>query len=48
MDTILIFCSWCKKLLDIKDGEGVSGNSHGICKDCEERMRKEKYKVIYE
>jgi hypothetical protein len=32
--TIVVFCAWCGKPLGTKDGEGVSGVSHGICPDC--------------
>ena len=37
--TILrVICAWCGKDLGTKDGEGTSGISHGICKECADRM----------
>lgn len=40
MTTLIIKCAWCKKPLGTKDGQGVSGISHGICKDCEKKFEK--------
>uniref|UniRef100_A0A6M3LPM9 Uncharacterized protein n=1 Tax=viral metagenome TaxID=1070528 RepID=A0A6M3LPM9_9ZZZZ len=35
MGTILeVVCAWCLKDMGEKDGEGVSGVSHGMCDDC--------------
>lgn len=37
--TILkIVCMYCKKGMGTKDGEGVEGTSHGICKKCWEKL----------
>lgn len=41
MDTIIVICSYCGHLIDIKDGEGESGNSHGICSTCLPKKLKE-------
>ena len=40
MSTILrIVCSYCKSIMGEKDGEGISGDSHSICRRCwEERF----------
>jgi hypothetical protein len=32
--TLFIKCSWCQKDLGEKEGQGVSGTSHGICSAC--------------
>ena len=33
--TILtVICAWCGKDMGEKDGQGVSGVSHGMCPDC--------------
>ena len=29
-----IKCAWCGKDMGEKDGKGVRGVSHGICRDC--------------
>ena len=29
-----ITCAWCGEKLGEKDGQGVEGESHGICDDC--------------
>ena len=34
MHTIIVICSMCHQLIDIKDGKGCSGNSHGLCPGC--------------
>ena len=31
-------CSGCKKVVDLKDGRGVAGLSHGLCKGCAKRI----------
>jgi hypothetical protein len=31
---VISVCSWCQKGTGLKDGEGRSGISHGICADC--------------
>lgn len=36
--TITVVCAYCKKTIGTKDGEGVSGTSHGICSVCMEQM----------
>lgn len=33
-----IVCGWCRKPLGTKDGQGVSGETTGICADCAERV----------
>lgn len=30
-----VVCAWCGKHIGDKDGEGKTGISHGICKECE-------------
>ncbi len=32
-----IRCAWCGKDLGTKDGQGVEGESSGICEDCARR-----------
>ena len=32
--TIVSFCCICHKFLEIKDGKGVFGPSHGYCDEC--------------
>lgn len=32
--TIFVICAWCKKVITVKDGQGTSGFSHGICECC--------------
>jgi len=35
MQTVItVVCMYCKVIIDRKDGRGVSGVSHGICRDC--------------
>jgi len=34
MTILIVQCAWCNKPLGQKDGKGVSGISHGICKSC--------------
>ncbi len=34
MTLLRIVCMFCKIVMGCKDGEGVSGDSHSICKDC--------------
>ena len=29
-----IVCAWCHKYMGEKDGEGVEGVSHSICREC--------------
>jgi hypothetical protein len=42
MKTILeIHCAWCGLLLGIKDGQGCSGATHGICSVCLKRINEE-------
>jgi len=35
---LTIKCAWCGKHLGVKDGKGVSGVSHGICKECADKL----------
>src|SRR4029434_3050076 len=35
--SLVVVCSWCEELVGIKDGEGVSGISHGLCWRCERK-----------
>lgn len=32
--TMKIICAWCGQDMGTKDGQGVEGDSHGICDDC--------------
>ena len=41
MTIIKIICSYCKKNMGQKDGEGQTGISHGICDECLEKVREE-------
>jgi hypothetical protein len=35
MQTVIeVFCMFCTTLIGLKDGEGISGVSHGVCDDC--------------
>lgn len=36
--TLKITCAWCDKDMGEKDGQGISGISHGICQDCYDRI----------
>jgi hypothetical protein len=41
MKTILkVVCTWCGCDMGEKEGKGVSGTSHGICKECYKGMVK--------
>jgi hypothetical protein len=31
---ITVICSYCNKIIEKKDGKGVSGISHGCCEEC--------------
>ena len=33
-----IVCAWCGKDMGEKDGKGVEGISHGLCKECSEKL----------
>ncbi len=33
-DRLLIVCQYCRKPIGLKNGDGVSGESSGICPDC--------------
>ena len=35
---LIVKCAWCGKYLGVKDGKGVSGISHGICKECADKL----------
>jgi len=37
---IVSICGYCGELLGVKDGEGVSGLSHGICGECKIKVMK--------
>jgi len=39
--TLTIVCAWCNKDMGEKDGQGVSGISHGICPSCQEKLMNE-------
>lgn len=39
--TLKIVCAWCGKDMDTKDGQGVTGTSHGICDECIEKLTTE-------
>jgi len=32
--TLIVKCGWCGKAMGEKDGQGISGISHGMCKKC--------------
>lgn len=34
MSRIIVWCAWCGKYMHSKDGEGQSGDSHGMCHKC--------------
>lgn len=34
MTEIKVICACCGEEIDIKDGEGQTGESHGICDSC--------------
>lgn len=36
--TMTVVCSWCGAGMGAKDGQGVTGTSHGICADCMEKL----------
>jgi transposase-like protein len=39
METIIkIECSYCKKDMGTKDGNGTTGVSHSICQECAEKI----------
>lgn len=33
-----VLCAWCGKKMGEKQGDGVEGVSHGICKQCSARV----------
>ena len=33
-----IVCAWCGRDIGEKDGKGVEGISHGVCKECFDRL----------
>jgi len=35
-----VYCAWCGEYLGRKNGQGVTGVSHGICADCFEKIKK--------
>ena len=34
-------CAWCKKVIGEVEGHGSTGETHGICPECAEILRKE-------
>ena len=38
---ITVVCMYCKKYIGTKDGQGVTGVSHGICPACKSKLDKE-------
>lgn len=32
-----IVCAWCNKTIGYKDGKGVNGITHGICRKCQKK-----------
>lgn len=34
MTELKVICSWCGEEIEIKDGDGETGESHGICDSC--------------
>lgn len=40
-DIIMVYCAWCGLYLNAKLGEGISGNSHGLCPECSAKLEKE-------
>lgn len=42
METIIeVICMFCKEHVGFKDGQGISGVSHGCCKKCYDIQTKE-------
>lgn len=33
-----VVCSWCKCILGVVDGQGVTGQSDGMCPACAEKV----------
>lgn len=33
-----VVCAWCSKDMGEKDGEGVRGVSHGLCRECFDKV----------
>lgn len=38
---IEVICSYCKRVMGTKDGEGQEGESHGCCEECFEKIMKD-------
>ena len=36
-----VVCAWCSKDMEEKDGKGVEGTSHSICKECLSQLETE-------
>ena len=36
-----VVCAWCNKDIGEKDGEGVWGVSHGLCRECFDKVMAE-------
>ncbi len=34
-------CGYCSLYMGVKDGQGVSGISHGVCPTCLEKLKRE-------
>ncbi len=40
-----VVCAWCNKDMGEKDGEGVRGVSHGLCRECFDKVMSEERKA---
>jgi len=38
MTTLTIMCAWCRAYMGEKDGRGVEGTTHGMCRGCWESL----------
>ena len=38
---LTVICAWCGKSMGTKEGHGVEGVSHGICKECFDKQIEE-------
>ncbi|MFA5394450.1 MAG: hypothetical protein WC346_00340 [Methanogenium sp.] len=39
---IFVYCAWCGLYLEAIDGQGTTGNSHGLCSDCYKILKEER------
>ena len=39
--TMRIICAWCGKEMGVKEAEGGSGITHGICPECNKKVRED-------